>query len=329
MDSRLNPHTHPISDAVRKARQAVLSKIEQEQQESLPWYSWPTVEEYRLARRQGSHGFPKPVLNEKATFVNILGRDDHQIELRIIKPETRSARGVWLHFHAGGFAIGSNASYDPYLTELSEALGLTMVSVEYRLAPEHPHPAALNDCVDAALYTLSEEGARALGSSLRVLGGESAGGWLSVSVALALRDEHNIDVESSLGAICSSYGIFDLTYTPSVLSHERSIFLSKEHTEKFTENAFGHVPVAERKSPRLSPLYADLRNLPPAQFLVGTVDPLLDDSIFMAIKWQQAGNDVQLDVVDEGFHAFTLYRFNDTHDEGLERITTFLDGKLM
>jgi acetyl esterase/lipase len=49
----------------------------------------------------------------------------------------------------------------------------------------------------------------------------------------------------------------------------------------------------------------------------------------MAIKWQQAGNDVQLDVVDEGFHAFTLYRFNDTHDEGLERIATFLDRKLM
>ncbi|KAK5449787.1 hypothetical protein LTS15_008359 [Exophiala xenobiotica] len=329
MEFQLNTNPRPISDAVRKARQDVLTKIEQEQQSSTPWYRWPAAEEYRLARRQGSHGFPKPVLNAKATLISILGRDGHQIELRLIKPETRTTRGVWLHFHAGGFAIGSNASYDPYLTELSEALGLTMVSVEYRLAPEHPHPAALNDCVDATLYALSDEGARALGSSLKVLGGESAGGWLSVSVALALRDKHNIDVKAGLAAICSGYGIFDLTYTPSVLSHKRSIFLSKEHTERFTETAFGHVPMAERKHGGLSPLYADLRDLPPAQFLVGTVDPLLDDSVFMAIKWQQAGNDVQLDVVDEGFHAFTLYRFNDTHDEGLERITTFLDRKLM
>ncbi|OQU95817.1 hypothetical protein CLAIMM_01984 [Cladophialophora immunda] len=315
-------------DGGYQARQEVLDKIEQEQNSSTPWYKYPQPEEYRKARREGTHGFPKPVLNEKATLIKIAGRDGHQIELRIIKPETKITKGVWLHFHAGGFVIGSNASYDPYLTELSEALGLTMVSVEYRLAPEHPHPAALHDCVDAALYALSDEGTRALGSSLKVLGGESAGGWLSVSVALTLRDQHAVDVRSRIAAICSGYGIFDLSFTPSVLSHQRSVFLSKEHTEIFTETAFENMPIARRKQADVSPLYADLHNLPPAHFLVGTVDPLLDDSIFMAIKWQQAGNEVQVDVVDQGFHAFTLYRFNDTHDEGLEKLISFLDGKL-
>lgn len=166
----------------------------------------------------------------------------------------------------GGFVIGSNASYDTYLTRLSNELGLTVASVEYRLAPEHPYPDGYHDAVDAALFALSEDGVNKLGAPLRVLGGESAGGWYAVAVALALRDKHGVDVQSQLSAICAGYGIFDLTYTPSCLDHKRNIVLSSDGMQRFVEAGFAHIPLSDRKTPEISPLYADLRNLPQHSF---------------------------------------------------------------
>lgn len=199
-----------------------------------------------------------------------------------------------------------------------------MASVEYRLAPEHPFPAGRNDAVDATLYALSEEGVRDLGAPLRVLGGESAGGWYAVAVALALRDEYGIDVHSQIAAICAGYGIYDLTYTPSMLLHKRNIILSSSLMMRFVEAAFGHVQANERKKPEISPLYADLHDLPPAHFLVGNIEPLLDDSIFMASRWANAGNHAELDIIEGACHAFTLMPMGDTTEEGLKAVMGFL-----
>jgi acetyl esterase len=203
-----------------------------------------------------------------------------------------------------------------------------MVSVEYRLAPEHPYPAGRNDCIDAALFALSTRGQNELGAPLRVLGGESVGGCLAVTTALALRHEHNIDVKSQLAAICAGYGVFDLTYTPSVLSHERAILLSREDAFKFFEATFGHIPISERKAPSISPLYADVRDMPPAQFLVGNIEPLLDDSVFMAVKWQQAGNDTELSIVEGACHGFTLIPMGDATEEGIRNLIHFIARRI-
>lgn len=224
----------------------------------------------------------------------------------------------------GGFVIGSNASYDPYLTSLSDRLCLTMASVEYRLAPENPFPAPLHDCVDAALYALSPTGEKELGAPLRILGGESAGGWLAVSTGLSLCRDHGIDVRSRVDAIVSSYGIFDLTYTPSLLEHMRNIVLSRQGMMDFCEAGFGHIPMEKRKDPLVSPLYADLGEMPAALFLSGRIEPLVDDSVFMAARWQQAGNVTELSVVDGACHAFTIIPMGDVTEEGLDIIVEFV-----
>lgn len=203
-----------------------------------------------------------------------------------------------------------------------------MVSVEYRLAPENLFPKFLHDCVDAALYALSPAGVSEIGASLKVLGGESAGGWLAVSTGLSLRRDHGIDVRSTLNAIVAGYGIFDLTYTPSLLEHTRNIILNKEGMMDFCEASFGHIPMAERKNPLISPLYADLKEMPAALFLTGNTEPLLDDSVFMAAKWQQAGNSVELAVVDGACHAFTIIPMGDSTQEGLDIIVEFVQQNL-
>lgn len=224
--------------------------------------------------------------------------------------------------------IGSNASYDTYLTRLSNELGLTLASVDYRLAPENPHPAGYNDAVDSALFALSSKGAESLGAPLRILGGESAGGWFAVAVALALRDKHGVHVKSQLSAICCGYGIFDLTYTPSCLNHQRNIVLSSDLMIRFVEAGFGHIPLRDRKTADISPLYADLHDLPPAQFLVGDIEPLLDDSLFMASKWSNAGNETELHIVDGACHAFTLIPMGDATEEGLQALVAFVQSQL-
>lgn len=199
-----------------------------------------------------------------------------------------------------------------------------MASVEYRLAPENPYPAGYHDAIDAALFALSEDGVSKLGGPLRVLGGESCGGWYAVAVALALRDQHGVDVKSQLAAICSGYGIFDLTFTPSCLNHKRNIVLSGPGMQYFVETAFAHIPLADRKTPEVSPLYADLENLPPAHFLVGNIEPLLDDSIFMASKWANAGNEAELHIVQGACHAFTIIPMETTTEEGIESLVRFV-----
>lgn len=227
----------------------------------------------------------------------------------------------------GGFVIGSNASYDTYLTTLSNRLGLTMVSVEYRLAPEHLFPAPLHDCVDAALYALSPTGEKELGAPLRIIGGESAGGWLAVSTALSLRRDHDIDVKSKLDAVISGYGIFDLTYTPSLLEHTRNIVLSTKGMMEYCEASFHQIPMSERKNPLVSPLYADVKEMPPALFLTGQLEPLVDDSVFMAARWQLAGNDTQLNLVQGACHAFTIIPMGDATEEGLDIVVNFVQQR--
>ncbi|KAJ5433503.1 uncharacterized protein N7458_012659 [Penicillium daleae] len=320
----LNVVPLPIDEANLKARLEFLDKFEAQLAGSVQWQECESPAAYRKMRREGLNGFTAPALNPKARLVNISGRDGYQIELRIIAPTEQSCKGVWLHFHAGGFVIGSNASYDTYLTTLSNRLGLTMISVEYRLAPENPFPKPLHDCVDAALYALSAAGEKELGAPLKVLGGESAGGWLAVSTGLALRRDHGVDVRSKLDAIVAGYGIFDFTYTPSLLSHTRNIVLSKEGMMDFCEAGFSHIPMAQRKDPLVSPLYADLEEMPAALFLTGKIEPLLDDSVFMAAKWQQAGNVTELSVVDGACHAFTIIPMGDATEQGLDIIVKFV-----
>ncbi|KAJ5715904.1 uncharacterized protein N7483_013085 [Penicillium malachiteum] len=317
----------PIDEVKLKARLEFLDNLEAKLATAVQWKECESPAEYHKMRREGTNGFMAPVLNPAARLANVTGRDGNQIELRIIAPTEKASRGVLLHFHAGGFVIGNNASYDTYLTTLSRRLGLTMVSVEYRLAPDHLFPAPLHDCVDAALYALSPAGEKELGAPLKIICGESAGGWLAISTALSLRRDHGIEVKSKLDAVISGYGIFDLTHTPSLLEHSRNIVLSTKGMMEFCEASFNQIPMSERKNPLVSLLYADVKEMPPALFLTGQLEPLIDDSVFMAARWQLAGNDTQLNLVQEACHAFTIIPMGDATEEGLDIIVNFVQQK--
>jgi acetyl esterase len=253
------------------------------------------ADETRRARREGRGVFPPLVFSELATAVTVPGRAGG-IPVRLIEAE--HPRGAYLHIHGGGWTLGSADGQDSLLEEIVRETDLTVASVEYRLAPEHPFPAGPDDCEDVARWLVNRFDGRL------AIGGESAGAHLAVLTMLRLRDAGDRQFEAANLA----FGPYDLSGTPSRrLWGDRDLLLSDAVMNWFVDAFVPGRTEGERRDPALSPLYADLRDLPPALFSCGTLDPLLDDSLFMAARWRQAGNEASLSLWLEGVHAYTAF----------------------
>ena len=279
---------------------------------------WWTIgaEVTREARRQGRGPFPAPVLSPRARTIHVPGRDGNEIPLRIIAPDT--ARGVYLHIHGGGWVLGSAEQQDPMLERIADTTGLAVVSVEYRLAPEHPYPAGPDDCEFAAAW-LIRNAKREFGTDVLTIGGESAGGHLSAVTILRMRDRYGYTGFRGANLV---YGAFDLSMTPSQrqFGNRRLVLRTIDMIQFY--NAF--LPgIDDRRVPDISPLYADLHGLCPALFTIGTKDALVDDTLFMHGRWIAAGNEAELAVYPGGAHGFTLFP-NRLADEAEVRSQEFL-----
>ncbi|MFE2606235.1 alpha/beta hydrolase [Streptomyces mirabilis] len=250
------------------------------------------------------------------------GRDrvvEGGVKVRVFVPD--HADGVYLHIHGGGWAFGSADGQDERLWRLAEQARLAVVSVEYRLAPEHPFPAGPDDC-EAAARWLVKHAAAEFGTERLLIGGESAGAHLSVVTLLRLRDRHGIT--GAFRAAHLLFGPYDLSMTPSQRSFGPRQLLSNTDAIRGSYDLFTPgMGQEQRRAPEVSPLFANLTGLPPARIVVGTEDPLLDDSLFLAQRWQTAGAPVQLGVVAGAMHGFTLFPLTITERE-LRRERDFL-----
>ncbi len=255
----------------------------------------------RQDRREGRGIFPAPVFLSDARTIEIPGPAS-PVRLRIIAPEGDSL-GAFLHLHGGGWTLGENDMQDPRLSRLANDTGLTVISVGYRLAPEHPYPAGPDDCEAAALWLLGDEGRSVAGGGPLAIGGDSAGGHLTAVTLLRLRDRHGIT--GAFDAAMFQYGAFDLSMTPSQrLWGERNLILSGPIITWFADQFLPGYDLEGRRDPDISPLFADLSGMPPALFTVGTEDALLDDTLFMEARWRAAGHPTELRVWPEGPHGF-------------------------
>jgi acetyl esterase/lipase len=250
----------------------------------------------RAARARGEGPFPAPVRLAEGVDRTIPGRAG-DIPVRVFTPPV--VRGVYLHIHGGGWTLGSAAAQDPQLWRLACAAEVAVVSVEYRLAPEHPYPAAPDDCEDAARWLL-DSALGEFGTDRLTIGGESAGAHLAAVTLLRLGSR-----ASAFRGAQLTFGVYDLSMTPSQRQWgENNLVLSTPIMAWFYDQFLPGMALEERRRPDISPLYADLRGLPPARFMVGTQDPLLDDTLFMAARWEAAGNTTSLEIVAEAAHGF-------------------------
>jgi len=224
-----------------------------------------------------------------------------------------------LYLHGGGFVIGSIATHDRLARELAERLGARVLSLEYGLAPEHPYPQGLDDCVDAARWALAHAAELALDPARLVIGGDSAGASLSASTLLRLRDEGSPPV---FRAAILLYGRFTVGETESMRAWgDRELILSRRQMKWFSDAYTGTAP---QPGPYLAPAKADLRGLPPAILIVGTLDPLLSDSRILAAVLEKAGVPAELHVYEDGIHAFLQIPTFDMTRDALDKIAAFV-----
>jgi acetyl esterase/lipase len=184
-----------------------------------------------------------------------------------------------------------------FLAQLARATGTRVLAVDYRLAPEHPYPAALEDAVAAYRWALDAGYA----PSQVVVAGDSAGGGLALATVVALRDA---GAPLPAGAVCLSPWL-DLALTGASMRSNARVdpILSYEILDGYARL---YASAHDRTSPLISPLYADLRGLPPLLIQVGTEEVLLDDAVRCADRAQAAGVAVTLEVVDGMFHVFQM-----------------------
>ncbi|MEM9724245.1 MAG: alpha/beta hydrolase [Pseudomonadota bacterium] len=227
--------------------------------------------------------------------------------VRVIEAEHgRAPRALIIHLHGGGWTFGAAEQADGRCLSLARATGAMTVSISYRLAPEHVWPACADDALAGALWSIEEASRRGDGAPLPVfITGDSAGAHLAAVTLLRLRDLGRLNAIT--GAVFI-YGCFDLRMTPSMRNWgERNLVLSTPIVDWFLGNLLGERKDDLAAAPEVSPLLADLSGMPPALFQVGGLDPLLDDSVFMAERWRAAGAQTALKIWPGAPHAFDYF----------------------
>lgn len=226
----------------------------------------------------------------------------HTVSLRILRPRDGTPRGVYVDYHGGGWSIGTAAMDDLVNGAIVRDTGLAVVSVDYTKLPDITFLDQISQCHAAADWVFENAEAE-FGVRDIFVGGESAGAHLAACAILRLRDQR-ADFARLRGAVLF-YGPFDLSGTPSVRNAPRdTLVLDGPAMIPGIARLLPDRDEAGRRAPDVSPLHADLSRLPPAVFLCGTIDPLRDDSRFMAERWQAANGNARLIIVPESPHAF-------------------------
>lgn len=212
---------------------------------------------------------------------------------------TSDPSGALLFFHGGGYCSGSIVSHRRMATEAGRAAGARALAVEFRLAPEHPFPAAYEDAL-AAWRFLREQG---FAARQIAVGGDSAGGGLTLALLMRLRD---------LGEALPACAWLVSPWTDLTLSGETLITKDDAdpllHKAYLEELAQAYVPAGvDRRDPRVSPLFGDLSGLPPLMIQVGSNETLLADSTRLAAAAGAADVSVTLEIWPRMIHAWHLW----------------------
>jgi acetyl esterase/lipase len=233
-------------------------------------------------------------------------------------PGTSSERAIF-YLHGGGYLIGSPTGYRGLAAALSQEADARVLLVDYRLAPENPHPAAVRDATAAYRWLIKQEA----DPTSTAVAGDSAGGGLAVALLTALRDGGD---RLPAALVCLSPWV-DLSLSSASIDARAELdpIVSRALLE---DMAGAYLMGQDALTASASPLFAELSGLPPTLVVVGTSEALLDDSTRLADRARQAGVDVTLHVVDGMYHVFpAMSSFLPEAGEAVEQIGQFVQGR--
>lgn len=318
------PTFHPSSPLVTDIEPGIL---EAQRQFNLALAEFPhpdarTPEGLKMLRSLTANNEAGTVLASVDRQITVNGCD---IRLHTFVPDG-AIRAVMLRIHGGGWAAGAPEDDDTLNDQVARACGVAVISPEYRLTPE----VTIADQIDACLAVAEWLGANAaaeFGTERLVLGGISAGAHLAAATLLHLRDACSVTFAKIVAVVLDS-GPYDLGFIGSAyLADEHSLIVTRSWLDGFLEIGLPGYTADARRSPALSPMLNDLTGLPPALFITGNLDPLRDDSILMAQRWQLAGNRADLDVWPDAGHTFTNMG-TPLGDLGVGRMTSWITAAL-
>jgi len=225
--------------------------------------------------------------------------DGGPIAVRVYRPSGAPSLPALIYFHGGGFVLGGLDMNDRPCRALANDSGCVVISVDYRLAPEHPFPAAVDDAFAVTAFVASRAADFGVDPARIAVGGDSAGGNLATVVALRARDSGG----PSLAFQLLVYPLVDFTdESPSMREYGSGHFLTTELMDYFADHYLPR-PI-DRRQAWASPLHANLKQLPPALVLTAECDPLRDQGEAFAQRLQEAGVPTVLKRYDGMFHPF-------------------------
>ncbi len=274
----------------------------------------PTVPEMRARIAEVGERFPAPA-DADVTPVTVADRPAEWVAA----PGCLSDRAV-LYLHGGGYVIGSCDTHRNLAYNLSAASKARVLLLDYRLAPESPFPAAVDDAVNAYCWLLDE----GFGPERLCIAGDSAGGGLTVAALVALR--YRGQPMPAAGLCLSPWVDMEGVGASMAAKEDEDPTLNHEALLWFSER---YLAGADTRAPLAAPIYADLSGLPPLLIQVGTAEVLLDDSLRLAERARTAGVDVSLDVAHDMMHVWHLFApVLDEAGEAIARAGTFLRGRM-
>jgi acetyl esterase len=219
-----------------------------------------------------------------AVYNHMIPGPQAPIRIRLYDPGVTRPAPCLVYIHGGGWVICSLDTHDGLCRRLAQAGQLLVASVDYRLAPEHPFPAGLEDCLAAVRWIAANGGDWGIDTGRLAIGGDSAGANLALAALLSLRDAG----EPPMRAGALIYGAYDPDLdTPSRQAYgDGSYILSADDMRWFWNHYLGE---ADRRDPLAAPLHADLADLPPLLVTAAEFDPLLDDSARLVARLEAAG----------------------------------------
>jgi monoterpene epsilon-lactone hydrolase len=227
---------------------------------------------------------------------------------------------VILYLHGGGYVMGSIKTHRELAARLSRAAAARVLLIEYRLAPEHPHPAAVEDATAAYRWLLGI----GVAPSRMVIGGDSAGGGLTVATLVALRDAGQ---PLPAAGVCLSPWV-DLEGVGESMATKAAVdpMVQRDPLRKM---AAMYLAGQDPRTPLAAPLYADLSGLPPLLIQVGTAETLLDDSIRLAERARKAGVAVSLETWEDMIHVWQAFAsLLPEGQQAIERIAAFIKTRI-